>query len=228
MREFNKIFHIGINRTGSKSLCKALRILGILGIHHKGWGLKRINPELGIKRSGQWWFTDEEIKLLVKNGKNPLKELDLDSEFDAFIDFPFLHYDFLEKITPLYLNSLFIFLEVDFEDYWMRRVNRYFVYRDDRLQFPMHRQYDRYIKKYKTVDEFIKTKDTFKNYFNERMEFTNKFMLKHSKEDILKLNILGGDEWDKLCNFLEVDIPEVPFPHIGEHKKHKDLGLYFE
>ena len=153
MREFNKIFHIGINRTGSKSLCKALRILGILGIHNRGWGLKRINPELGIKRSGQWWFTYEEIKLLVKNGKNPLKELDLDSEFDAFIDFPFLHYDFLEKITPLYSNSLFIFLEVDFEDYWMRRVNRYFVYRDNRLQFPMHRQYDRYIKKYKTVDE---------------------------------------------------------------------------
>jgi len=212
MREFNKIFHIGINRAGSKSLCKALGILGILGLHNCGWDLKRINSELG--------FTEEEIKLLVKNGKNPLKELDLDSEFDAFIDFPYLDYDFLENITPLYSNSLFIFLEVDFEDYWMKRVNRYFVYRDDGR--------DRFIKKYKTVDEFIKTKDTFKNYFNERMEFTNKFMLKHSKEDILKLNILGGDEWDKLCNFLEVDIPEVPFPHIGEHKKHKDLGLYFE
>ena len=31
-------------------------------------------------------------------------------------------------------------------------------------------------------------------------------------DDILILDIISGDGWEKLCPFLDRDIPDVPFP----------------
>jgi hypothetical protein len=37
---------------------------------------------------------------------------------------------------------------------------------------------------------------------------------KDRPEDLLILNIFEGDGWDKLCDFLSIPVPDVPFPHI--------------
>jgi hypothetical protein len=33
-------------------------------------------------------------------------------------------------------------------------------------------------------------------------------------DDLLEMNIISGDGWDKLCPFLGAPLPSVPFPHL--------------
>jgi hypothetical protein len=33
-------------------------------------------------------------------------------------------------------------------------------------------------------------------------------------EDLMEMNIIAGDGWDKLCPFLGVPLPSMPFPHL--------------
>jgi Sulfotransferase domain len=33
-------------------------------------------------------------------------------------------------------------------------------------------------------------------------------------DDLLEMNIIAGEGWDKLCPFLGVPLPSVPFPHL--------------
>jgi len=43
------------------------------------------------------------------------------------------------------------------------------------------------------------------------------FMNKHKNDErFLFMNIIGGDGWEKLCPFLNVDVPESPFPNRDE------------
>jgi hypothetical protein len=44
---------------------------------------------------------------------------------------------------------------------------------------------------------------------------------KNSPSQLLVMNIIEGDGWNKLCNFLNKPIPNKPFPHknIGRYKK---------
>jgi len=58
----------------------------------------------------------------------------------------------------------------------------------------------------------------------KRYENYNKRAIEHFKErtdKLLVMNIIDGDGWDKLCNFLNKPIPNKPFPHknIGRYKK---------
>lgn len=45
------------------------------------------------------------------------------------------------------------------------------------------------------------------------------------ENDLLVMNIVGGDDWETLCPFLQKDIPDVPFPHTHKtrsiHMTHK-------
>jgi hypothetical protein len=42
-----------------------------------------------------------------------------------------------------------------------------------------------------------------------------KHYFRHRPEDLLVLDICGGDGWEKLCNFLGLSIPEARFPHAN-------------
>jgi hypothetical protein len=42
------------------------------------------------------------------------------------------------------------------------------------------------------------------NYFKQR------------EQDLLVLDFSKGDGWEKLCNFLHKEIPNVPFPHANK------------
>lgn len=43
----------------------------------------------------------------------------------------------------------------------------------------------------------------------------------NKKSQLLVMNIINGDGWNKLCFFLNKPIPNKPFPHknIGSYKK---------
>jgi hypothetical protein len=211
MREFNKIFHIGLNRTGSRSLVKALYTLGIPAIHYNE-SMDYYDPSVEDNdwiRTKKRLFDKKEFEMILSLGRNPLKELGLDTQFDAFFDYPFLTQEFLKKIPTLYSNSLFIYLQVEFEDYWKSRVNRYKIQNGKGWDFD----------EYKNFDDFLDSKNTFKTIFDDTIGFTEKIILNNKKENVLIMNIITGDGWDKLCKFLNMDIPNKSFPHIGHHRQ---------
>ena len=37
-------------------------------------------------------------------------------------------------------------------------------------------------------------------------------------DDLLEMNIIEGDGWEKLCPFLGLPTPAVPFPHLNRRK----------
>jgi hypothetical protein len=53
----------------------------------------------------------------------------------------------------------------------------------------------------------------------KRFEEHNREVLNYFKnrpQDLLVMNLAQGDGWDKLCTFLEVDVPSDPFPHANK------------
>jgi hypothetical protein len=68
----------------------------------------------------------------------------------------------------------------------MRRMLIYETIRFDRIKF---------------ADAYARHYDNVQHYFRDR------------PEDLLEINIVAGEGWEKLCPFLEVSIPPVPFPH---------------
>ena len=62
----------------------------------------------------------------------------------------------------------------------------------------------------------------YNEYYDEVMEY-----FKNRKKDFLVFDVIGSDNWDKLCNFLGKPIPDVPFPRKRVAKyKTKNQGLY--
>ena len=53
-----------------------------------------------------------------------------------------------------------------------------------------------------------------KAYFNHIDDVKNYFKYKH--EDLLELDIDSDNKWEKLCTFLNVEIPDVPYPHSNK------------
>jgi hypothetical protein len=47
----------------------------------------------------------------------------------------------------------------------------------------------------------------FKKYHSEVYSY-----FENRKEDLLVIDVTKGDDWEKLCPFLELPIPSVPFP----------------
>lgn len=58
-------------------------------------------------------------------------------------------------------------------------------------------------------------KERFKNVF---IEYNNQVINYFSKRpnDLLVMDITKGDGWDKLCPFLELEIPDQAFPHVNK------------
>jgi hypothetical protein len=44
------------------------------------------------------------------------------------------------------------------------------------------------------------------------------YYFKDRKQDLLVIDICGGEGWEKLCPFLNKDVPDVPFPHKNKTK----------
>ena len=45
---------------------------------------------------------------------------------------------------------------------------------------------------------------------------------KNRPDDLLVIDVTSGDGWEKLCNFLEKEIPRKAFPHVN---KGMDSGM---
>ena len=174
MRQFNKIFGIGLYKTGTTSLQQALNILGFRCFHAV------TSYEEAVKNSGGGLF--------------PKSILDA---YDAFCDNPFpAHFKEFDKRYP---NSKFILTVRDLKS-WLRSVKRHV----DRNRFdPFYRR------GFNRFDEFEQTK-----LWHSHHEEVKKYFAARPR-DILVMDIIQGEGWRTLCQFLNEPVPSVPFPHAN-------------
>lgn len=63
-----------------------------------------------------------------------------------------------------------------------------------------------------------------------RFEEHNREVIEHFRnrpKDLLLLNLGKGDGWEKLCAFLEVETPSIPFPHANKASDRRISGKWF-
>jgi len=167
----NKIFGIGLCRTGTKSISSAMAILGYK-VNHAPRNLEEIQCQ------------------------------DFVSDITVACRYKFLDY--------VFENSKFI-LTVRGVDSWSNSVSNFDQARKEGQSRNLSDHESRFILFGGTVFEEKKYKEVYNKYYAEVLEY-----FKDRPNDLLVMNIIEGDGWEKLCGFLGKEIPDRLFPH--EHK----------
>ncbi len=201
MYKLNKIFNIGLPRTGTTSLNQALTILGFTSIH---------NPKKFRKQAleGRYHFADDEWHALTNFGER-----------------------FYPQLDQAYPNSKFI-LTVRDETDWLRSWERQ-IGQSTGDEVPTRWAWMRSLRLWERKLKRMFAADTRITHMHARIDIfgTYKFhaerclyvyrlhrknvleYFKDRPQDLLVLDICGGDGWEKLCPFLELEeIPKESFP----------------
>jgi hypothetical protein len=189
MSETRKVFGLGLSRTGTTSLGGALEMLGIPTKHYP---------------------YDRATYAELTSGTYRLSVLE---KFDAVVDITVAPY--YAQLDRAYPGSKFILTTRDMES-WLRAIEKHFAFLEswDDMNEPFRRftefinacvfgslrfSAERFRYVYETHDANVR------EYFRDR------------RDDLLVIDICGGEGWEKLCGFLDVPIPDEPFPHRDLH-----------
>lgn len=195
-KTFNKIFCIGMNKTGTSSLHQAFLKLGLRSIHHGPGDYSSLREHLQ-KASA----IDAQIREFKKSGEKLLQEI---NDYDAYSDIGLLIHNF-HIIDSQYPNSKFIYTQRNTDD-WVNSRRKH-IERNIKA-----RESGRYESAFNTVEveTWIKTKNEHfarvKSYFRNR------------PNDLLIMHVTEGDGFEKLCPFLGLTIPEENFPRANVAK----------
>ena len=183
-----KVFCLGLSKTGTSSLSEALNLLGIKTMHY---------PH------------DEQTYQALRSGNYRLPILE---EFQGLADIPVAPY--YAQFDACYPDSKFI-LTLREKESWLRSCEMHWQLMGDWLEnFP----------DFKSMQEFVSA-STYGTvgFSRERFSFVYDLHVRNVSEyfkarsnDFLLLDICGGEGWEKLCSFLGVAVPDLPFPHANE------------
>ena len=149
------------------------------------------------------------IPILKGNYNKVLRIL---KNFDALEDTPwYMIYKELDELIP---GSKFI-LTIRDEESWYKSVNRHI----GDLRSPEHEWIYGKGKGLPKNDK-ANTIKVYNNHNNEVIEY-----FKNRPNDLLVIDFTKGDKWDKLCAFLEKDVPNTPFPHYNKGKTKIKKGI---
>lgn len=183
-----KVFGLGLSKTGTSSLGEALNILNIKSIHYP---------------------FDEQTYQELSSGNYRLSVL---NQYQAIVDIPVA--PFYPQLDELYPNSKFI-LTIREKNEWLASCETHWrLMMEWQGNFPQFKIFHEFISAcvYGTLkfnkNRFSYIYDThLKNvcdYFRDR------------PDDLLVINICEGESWEKLCSFLGKAVPDQPFPHANE------------
>ncbi len=190
-----KVFCIGLNKTGTTSLHEAFKILGLKSVH----------------------FRDDKgnnIKTIIHNnflnGNHIIKGLE---KYDAFSDWG-IDQDNLkvakefDKQCP---NSKFILNTRDMDAWLNSRETHVKINQEKKRKNPKANI------TWLTVDREAWAKE-FKNHYEEAERH-----FEGREDQLLIFDVTKGDGWEKLCPFLGLPIPAVPFPKRNVAAENKDF-----
>ena len=192
-----KLFGIGLSRTGTKSLTRALNALGYVMVH----------------------YPTDPITYQELSGGN--YDLTLLKHIDGIADITVS--PFYPQLDQLYPNSKFI-LTVRDQESWLRSLERHWegkpIYDNIPDQADVLRM-KRFLRAavygtFRFSPERLAYVQTLHdqlvlNYFKDR------------PDKLLVMDIAAGDGWEKLCAFLGKPIPDAPFPNVQTKVKLREM-----
>lgn len=134
---------------------------------------------------------------------NYAKVLKMIRKYDAVEDTPW--YKIYKELDSLLPDSKFILTTRDSES-WYQSVNRHI----GNLRSADHEWIYGRGKGLPKDDK----ENTIKVFLNHNREVINYF--KGRPNDLLVLDFTKDDKWEKLCEFLNKEVPKVPFPHYNK------------
>lgn len=187
-----KIFGIGLNKTGTTTLSKCGEILGF---RCTGCNRKLLED------------------VVLKNDFTRLKKIV--SRYDLFEDWPWpLVYRQLDNLFP---GSKFILTTRRNEERWLNSLKKHSLRTNPvkhcrklayGYNFP-HKHEQAHLQFYK------KHNDDVRGYFKDR------------KDAFLEVCWEHGDGWEKICAFLQKEVPDVPFPHANKGTDQKAAKVFW-
>ena len=183
----NKVFGIGLSRTATHSLNEALNILGYNVIHYP---------------------TDEKTYNELAFGNYNLSILE---EYDGITDITVA--PFYAQLDDMYPNSIFILTIRNVND-WHRSLKKHYDNRNklNELYKNTHRSNLRKFFRASVYGTYQYNYDRMDFVFHQHYDNVTKYF-KYKPNQLLILDIPRGDGWEKLCPFLECDIPSRAFPN---------------
>ena len=207
MNPNQKIFNIGLPKTGTSSLTQALNLLGIHCLHHP------LHLRDEVMRGNYRFDSFQDWQAISNFGEH-----------------------FYPQLDQAYPGSKFILTERELES-WLKSIQRQIGGSDgmaphkpirpkDLILHPKLIKwiYDRYNGKHFEIRNGHTRIDIFGCYRFHRERFIHVYQL-HARnvrdyfanrpQDLLIMNITEGDGWEKLCSFLGCPVPDgVPFPLV--------------
>lgn len=188
-----KIFCVGLNKTGTSSLHQAFTMLDIKSVHYKGV------EKTDIK---------EIIQTNYLAGNNILKGIE---HYEAYSDWDLgpSTIDIVKEFDKQYPNSKFILNIRDMEG-WLDSREKHVKRNQERKR----KEPDADIN-WLTIDREAWATQFKRHYSGVTSHF------KGRENQLLAFDVTQGDDWEKLCPFLELPIPRAPFPkeNVAAHKK---------
>lgn len=186
-----KVFGVGLSRTGTTSLAKALNALGVRTKHYPA---------------------DDQTLSELRSGNYRLSVLD---KFQGVVDITVAPY--YAQLDALYPNSKFV-LTIRDMDSWLRSIREHWrVWMDS----DPHKEFTRFICAcvYGALEV---NEERFAWVF--RLHVRNVQAYFDGRGDLLVMDIAGGDGWEKLCPFLGLPVPNVPFPHANQMDENRRVA----
>ena len=171
----HRAWGIGLGRTGTTTLCDALKVLGYRNVVH--------NPKF-----------------------EELRDLDGAADNGCTVFYKYLDYKFPDSKFILTVRDL---------DPWLESSN----YIHDRCSAT--RENDVPIMRRMLLYEAVAFDREIFTAAYHRHHADVKRYFQQRPDDLLVLNIMGGDGWELLCPFLELPIPDEPFPHSNARESGK-------
>lgn len=196
-----KMFGLGLSRTGTTSLNTALEILGFSSCHFPA------DP-----------ITQIQVRRFLESGQGSLR-LSLLETLDSLTDTPVCC--IFKGLDAAYPQSKFILTLRD-KEAWLDSCERYWqeVSIPSFRENPMQHSYARAINRHLYGVEHFNRRNfsrTFERYHRNVDDYFSR-----RPGQLLKLRICHGEGWQKLCSFLGSPVPDVPFPEQNKQRTGKN------
>jgi hypothetical protein len=191
-----RIFGLGLTRTGTSSLTRALELLGYRSLHYP-----------------QDDRTRHEVKAFLAGGDDRLR-LSVLEKYDALTDTPICAT--FEGLDAAYPGSKFVLTAREKES-WLASCQRFF--RDSLLDSWLLANPDNPRLDYiRSIHWKIYGTPTFdREQFSRAYDDYHERVRRHFRdrpEDLLTIDICAGEGWEPLCEFLALPHPGTQFPYV--------------
>jgi hypothetical protein len=196
-----KIFCIGFNKTGTRTLIEALELLG-LGPAAK----PQVLHDRYQGRFGEYPY--RVICDAVFDDHDHALAIEIAREFRCFKDRPWNVAPMYRVLDEAFPGSRFLFTWRDSERWW-RSVDKWLRVEDEASEAKI----SRYLKH--VGADRIDREQFVHGYEAYNAEVRAYFA---GRTDFRELNWERGDGWAELCRFVDMPIPDAPFPHANRQE----------